>query len=318
MTPDTILVLGDFQFASVEIPERIVFGGDQKLVTHELVGGQRIIDAMGRSDMPLEWSGMLLGVNALERARYLDGLRVAGQQLDLTWSEFKYKVVIQSFRCTFERSYKLPYSITCMVVRDASSPVTTIAAAGFDEAIQNDMTSATDLGTAIGDTELTGLLGTLDSAIQSVSSFATAATSTINSVLTPLAAVVQRVNILIAQTGNTIGNVTTLGGILPNNPISTQATKLLGQVTAMQQLPILLNLQAVTGRMIGNLGTVGSGVKTVTQAGGNLFDLAAQQYGDATAWGSIAAANKLTDPQLTGVNTLTIPPNPVSGGVLSA
>src|SRR5574340_667586 len=262
MTPDTTLVLGDFQFASVEIPERIVFGGDQKLVTHELVGGQRIIDAMGRSDMPLEWSGMLLGVNALERARYLDGLRVAGKELLLTWSEFSYFVVVQSFRCTFERSYKLPYSITCIVVEDATSPVKAIASPGIDEAIQDDMTAAATLGASIGDAELSGLLGTLDTAISAVSSFATAANSVIQSVLQPLAAVQTRVNILLGSVGNVVTNVGTLGGILPNNPISTQATKLLGQVTAMQQLPILLNLQAVTGRMIGNLGTVGSGVKT--------------------------------------------------------
>ena len=318
MKPDTILVLGGFEFAGFEIPERIPFGGDQRLVTHELVGGQRVIDAMGRSDAPLEWSGFFIGQNALERARYLDNLRVAGQELPLTWSEFSYYVVVQSFRCSFERSYKLPYSITCMVVRDATSPVTTIAAAGFDEAIQQDMTSATDLGTTIGDSTLTGLLGTLDTAIQAVSSFATAAQSTINSVLTPLAAVMQRVNILIAQTGNTIGNVTTLGGILPNNPVAQQAQSLLNQVTAMNNAPVLYQLQAIAGRMGSNLASIGSSANTVTQAGGNLFDVAAQQYGDATAWASIAAANKLADPQLTGVNTLTIPSNPVSGGVLSA
>lgn len=318
MKPDTILVLGDFEFAGFEIPERIPFGGDQKLVTHELVGGQRVVDAMGRSDAPLEWSGIFLGQNALDRARYLDGLRVAGKELLLTWSEFSYFVVIQSFRCTFERSYKLPYSITCVVIQDATSPVNTIAVPDVDTAMADDMASMNDLGASIGDSTLTGLLGTLDTAIQTVSSFATAVTSTINSVLTPLAAVVQRVNILIAQTGNTIGNVTTLGGILPGNPVAQQAQGLLNQITAMNNAPVLYQLQAIAGRMGSNLAGVGRGSHTVTQAGGNLFDLAAQQYGDATAWASIAAANKLADPQLTGLNTLTIPPNPVSGGVLSA
>lgn len=317
MKPDTVLVLGDFEFAGFEIPERIPFGGDQKLVTHELVGGQRVVDAMGRSDAPLEWSGFFIGQNALERARFLEGLRVAGQELLLTWSEFSYYVVIQSFRCTFERSYKLPYSITCVVVRDATSPVKTIAPPGFDEAISADMASATDLGTTIGDGTLTGLLGTLDTAIQAVSSFATAAQSTINSVLTPLAAVVQRVNILIAQTGNTIGNVTTLGGILPGNPVAQSAASLMGQVTAMTQMGPLYQLQAIAGRMGSNLASIGKGVNTVTQAGGTLFDVAAQQYGDATAWAGIAQANNLADPQLAGINTLTIPPNPTPGGVYS-
>jgi hypothetical protein len=318
MKPDTSLILGDFLFARFEIPEKIGFGGDHKLAVHELVGGQRVIDAMGRSDAPLEWSGILTGPTALERARYLDNLRVAGKELLLTWSEFSYFVIVQSFRCSFERAYKLPYTITCIVVEDATSPVKTIASPGVDEAMRDDMTSATTLGTSIGDVELSGLLATLDTAISAVSSFATVAQSTINSVLQPLAAVQTRVGILLESVGNTVTNVTTLGGILPNNPISQQATNLLGQVNAMQQLPVLYNLRAVTGRMVGNLGTVGSGVKTLSLAGGNLFSVAAQEYGDATAWTGIAQANNLTDPQLAGVNTLTIPPNPTTGGVLTA
>lgn len=318
MKPDTSLILGDFIFARFEIPEKIGFGGDQKLVVHELVGGQRVVDAMGRSDAPLEWSGILTGPSALERARYLDNLRVAGKELLLTWSEFSYFVIVQSFRCSFERAYKLPYSITCIVVEDATSPVKTIAYSGVDEAMREDMTSATTLGDSIGDIELSGLLATLDTAIAAVSSFATAAQSTIQSVLQPLAAVQTRVGILLELIGNTVTNVTTLGGILPNNPVSQQATKLLGQVNAMQQLPVLYNLRAVTGRMVGNLGTVGSGVKTLSLAGGNLFEVAANEYGDATAWTGIAQANDLTDPQLDGVNTLTIPTNPTTGGVLTA
>lgn len=318
MKPDTSLILGDFIFARFEIPEKIGFGGDQKLVVHELVGGQRVVDAMGRSDAPLEWSGILTGPAALERARYLDNLRVAGKELLLTWSEFSYFVIVQSFRCSFERAYKLPYSITCIVVEDATSPVKTIAYSGVDEAMREDMTSATTLGDSIGDIELSGLLATLDTAIAAVSSFATAAQSTIQSVLQPLAAVQTRVGILLESVGNTVTNVTTLGGILPNNPVSQQATKLLGQVNAMQQLPVLYNLRAVTGRMVGNLGTVGSGVKTLSLAGGNLFEVAANEYGDATAWTGIAQANDLTDPQLDGVNTLTIPTNPTTGGVLTA
>lgn len=318
MKPDTSLVLGDFEFARFEIPERIPFGGDQKLVTHELVGGQRVVDAMGRSDMPLEWSGVFMGQNALERARYLDNLRVAGKELLLTWSEFSYFVVVQSFRCTFERSYKLPYSITCLVVENATSPVTVVASPGMDEALRDDMTRAGALGASIGDGALSGLLATLDTAIAAVSSFATAAQSTINSVLIPLAAVTQRVNILIWQTGNTISNVATLGGVLPNTPIARQASGLLDQVAAMRRMPVLYELQAVTWRMGSNLSSGGVSANTVTQAGSTLFDVAAREYGDATAWTGIAQANSLTDPQLAGVNTLTIPANPATGGVLSA
>ena len=47
---------------------------------------------------------------------------------------------------------------------------------------------------------------------------------------------------------------------------------------------------------------------TITEAGGNLFAIAAQQLGDATQWNRIAALNGLWDPFLAGVTTLQIPP----------
>jgi len=58
--------------------------------------------------------------------------------------------------------------------------------------------------------------------------------------------------------------------------------------------------------------------QTVTVAGGNLFALAALYLNDATQWIRIAQANRLSDPQLTGVNTLIIPPvNPAAGGAIA-
>jgi hypothetical protein len=55
--------------------------------------------------------------------------------------------------------------------------------------------------------------------------------------------------------------------------------------------------------------------QTVTVAGGNLFKLAAVYLNDATQWNRIAQANGLSDPVLSGLNTLVIPPvNPTAGG----
>ena len=54
---------------------------------------------------------------------------------------------------------------------------------------------------------------------------------------------------------------------------------------------------------------------TITVAGGNLFQIAAQYLGDATQWLRVAQANGLTDPMLSGVVTLVIPdPDPTAGG----
>ncbi|MFC3109936.1 LysM peptidoglycan-binding domain-containing protein [Undibacterium arcticum] len=319
MRPDTYLSLGDLNFSRFEVPEHIQFGGDQALAVHELVGGKRIVDAMGRQDKPLEWSGQFIGADANDRARYLNYLRIAGKPLILSWGEYAYSVVVKTALMDYRRAYEIPYSISCMVVEDLTLPVTASPPASVDSAINDDMTTSNSLGGLIGDGPLTAALGTLNTAISAVSSFANAAQSTINSVLGPVLAVQARVTTLIASTGNTIANIATVGGVLPNTPIATTASKLNAQIAGYTQLPLLLNLQASTGRIGANLGAISTSGKSVTSAGGNLFDLASKAYGDPTAWPTIARANKLKDPALVGVQTIIIPPTPDgSGGVYGA
>lgn len=56
-------------------------------------------------------------------------------------------------------------------------------------------------------------------------------------------------------------------------------------------------------------------MKVVTVAGGDLFRLALERLGDATQWNRIARANGLSDPVLSGLVTLKLPPvNPAAGG----
>lgn len=310
----TAVTLGDLTFSSLEVPESIPFGGEQLLTVHQLVGGVRVVDAMGPSDMPLAWSGIFLGDTALARARYLDTQRKLGNALQLTWSELRYRVVIQSFEAPFERPYQIPYRISCVVVEDQTSPVTIVAPASIDDVMSGDMDTVGVLGSGIGDSTLSGLISTLDTAVRSVSSFANAAQSTINTVLAPIHAVQSRVAILIASSANTIQNVATLGGVVPSNPVERVAAKLSGQVAAFTSLPPLYNLQAVLGRMNANLGSVAGAGSSRTVAGGNLLRIAADAYGDASAWTGIAKANGLSDPQLAGVNDLLIPSRPDKAG----
>jgi hypothetical protein len=60
-------------------------------------------------------------------------------------------------------------------------------------------------------------------------------------------------------------------------------------------------------------------MQTMTIAGGNLFQLAAAELGDATQWIRIAQLNNLSDPMLSGVVTILIPDrNPSAGGGIAA
>ncbi len=55
----------------------------------------------------------------------------------------------------------------------------------------------------------------------------------------------------------------------------------------------------------------------LTVAGGNLFSIAAAEYGDPSAWTTLAQANGLSDPFVVGIDTLTVPPTPgTTGGIL--
>lgn len=318
---DVVLKLGDFVFERNEIPESIVFGGEQALVVHRLVGGTKIVDAMGDYTGPISWSGWLEGQEALSRARQLTAMRAAGVALVLEWSELAFAVVIREFEPDFHRFYKIPYRITCEVVEDL-----TLSTAGFgdfsiDDLISGDMLAATEYADTIGDSTLSGLMSAAGSAVDAVNSFANAAQSTLNSVLQPIAAVRNQVSTMIASVNNTLVNVTTLGGILPNNPIAQQVQKISGQIVAAQQLPVLVAMDRTVGRVQMNIGSIYASAKQLTTAGGNLMDMAAKEYGDAMAWTGIAKANPQLggDPNITGVQTITIPPSKDDvGGLLNS
>lgn len=315
---DTVLRLGDFEFSNMEIPESIPLGGDQRLAIHKYPGGARKVQAMGADNEPLQWSGLFLGGNALERAKYLDFLRVQGAALPLTFFDSTYTVVIAKFRFVAERYYKVPYTISLEVVSDDSQPVQTIAPAGFDTAIGADCDSMLGLGDLIGDGPLSGALDVLDGMVRNVSSFTMAASGTVQAVKGAIGAVSARVSTLTASVENTINAVTAPGGVLPGVPLVQTIATAAAQVTATTQYSTLLNLGSLATRMTRNVSMAqqGASTRSLQVAGGTLFDIAAREYGDATRWIAIAQASGLTDAVITGVKTLQIPANPIdSGGV---
>lgn len=327
MSDPITVQLGEFVFERTEIPEEITFGGAQKLVVHRLVGGERVVDSLGRDDMPLSWSGLLFGTDALGRARFLDSLRIKGEPLTLTWSKLRYRVVVSQFFATYEYNWQIPYRIKCEVVKDEAALVTKIpvteviteTGAGLDEAVRGDLESAMEVAEDIEDSILDEALDAVDSALETVSDIATAAQEKIQAVLKPLAAAQQRVVALISQAGNTVARISTLGGILPSNTISQNALALTGQATGFLTQGKLYEARSILGRMDTALSTaagLGSAVNTIKKSGGDLFTTAKDLYGDATKWAGLAEANDLDDPMIEGTQELKVPVNPGdSGGI---
>ncbi len=117
---DAPVVLGDFEFQDFEVPEFISWGGQQQLTVHKLPGGKRVIDAMGRDDAPLAWSGVILSPDAAERAYQLDQMRIAGLPVDLTWGDHYFTVVVQGLTFEDRRPGYVSYKISCVVSDDQS------------------------------------------------------------------------------------------------------------------------------------------------------------------------------------------------------
>ena len=314
---DTVVSLGDFEFADFEVPERIPFGGEQMLAIRRLVGGVKIIDAMGPDERPITWSGRFRGENAQSRSRDLNAKRKAGFPLALTWGEHAYTVVIARFEADEERFYEIPYTITLEVISDDSLPVNAGASVGIDQMVETDQAKATGLADRIGDSKLSTLVGNLQTSLSKVQSFATATQTTINGVLNTVGNAQAQVTSLINSTSAVIASVKSVGGITSGFSAASQAAGLLSQVSAMGQSADLYDLQSTLGRIKRNVSSIGTSGAEVVMAGGDLYRAAAKAYGDPTAWTTIAKANGLTDPVLSGVQTILVPPTATkTGGVL--
>jgi hypothetical protein len=143
------LLLGPIAFQDFEIPASISFGGAQRLTVHRLPGGGRVIDALGRDDADITWSGTLSGAAAAARAHELDELRVAGLPLPLTWDDFFYTAIIARFDAEYRSPYWIPYRITCTVLRDEASALLG-AATSLLVAGTQDLAAAAGFGTDMG------------------------------------------------------------------------------------------------------------------------------------------------------------------------
>jgi hypothetical protein len=118
------LQLGPISFQDFELPGQIRFGGEQRLAVHVLPGGARVVDAMGRDDADIGWSGAFSGADAADRARAIDLMRAQGGVWTLAWDAFCYLVVIARFEASYEQVNWVPYRISCKVIQDlAQSPV---------------------------------------------------------------------------------------------------------------------------------------------------------------------------------------------------
>lgn len=318
MTPTTTLTLGSFQFSGLEIPTQIGFGGSQSLAIHKLVGGERVIDAMGRDDRPLEWSGLFFGANAVDRARELDAMRIAGTPQTLLWNAFNYLVIVRDFSADFRRQYEIPYRLSCEVVSDNTTPITGPTTASIDDAMAQGLSAAQIQAEIIANEALSESIAALANVMDTIQTYWSIAASTAGLVASAIANAQTTVASLIGIAESTVSALPGFGGVVAGSDALSMALALDAALSATLEEAELWNLAGILGVMAQNLNSANGSPNTLAVVGGNLFQIAAAAYGDATTWGAIAQANGLVDPFITGPVVLTIPLSPTdSGGILS-
>jgi len=163
---DGLVILGGFVFQGHEIPDKIPFGGKQINKVHELVGGQRVVDAMGPSPDDISWSGRFRGADAIGRAQAVDAMRIAGAAVELSWLGLFYTVLISEFKANTEKFYEVPYTITCVVVDDPSADGDG-SLASLDSLVGGDLSTAGAI-LAAATPDVTSALASLTTAVASV------------------------------------------------------------------------------------------------------------------------------------------------------
>lgn len=143
-----MLTLGDIEFSGLELPESMPMGGEQTLAIHRMIGGKRVIDAMGPDDAAIEWSGRFLGQTAELRALQLDLLRRSGREVELAFGLRQYRVAVRRFTAKLERPYLVSYSISCEVIEDLVAGDGGAESQSIEEAVAADIAMAEEAARA--------------------------------------------------------------------------------------------------------------------------------------------------------------------------
>ncbi len=228
-----VLLLGPILFQDFELPERVRWGGQQRLTVHSLPGGVRVIDSLGRDDSDIVWSGVFSGDDAAVRARALDLMRAGGGSWPLTWEWFFYTVVIARFDADYARSNWVPYRVTCKVVRDETAAAVG-ATVSLVTSVLNDLASAQNLGSTVAFSGAIGSLVPTQATQPGSSSYAGASAA--------LAGASQQIDAGIAGTDEQLG----IASVSDASGLDT-TTNLAGQLAA------LTAARGYVGRAVANL-----------------------------------------------------------------
>lgn len=158
--PDFTLSLGDVDFTDFEIPDSIKGGGGQALDIKKYGGGLRTIDSFGADDDPITWSGVFVDDTAESRCQQVDAMRIAGEEVALSFGSFSYQVIVRKFTFEYQKAYQIAYSIELEVVADNTQPITDNND-DTESDMQDDLDDASNYDDALGDGDFSADMDTV-------------------------------------------------------------------------------------------------------------------------------------------------------------
>jgi hypothetical protein len=117
-----ILILGSVVFDSLQnpfaVPSRISAGSGQMLGIMKLIGGDRVIDSMGRDPAEIRWQGRWRGPGAVGNNDAMIAMAEAGDEVPCTWGEFFYRCKVNRYDFDYEAFFEITYSVELAVLPD--------------------------------------------------------------------------------------------------------------------------------------------------------------------------------------------------------
>ncbi len=196
-----LIRLGELIFNGTESPTGINGGGDQMIQVNKLIGGKRVTDSLGRDDADIQFKGLFRGILSIARVKYLDSLRINGNQVSFSYSAFSYNVIVKSFKWTMRMAYQIDYELVLSVVNDLSFPITIAIPISFSDAIQAAFTEALDLAELIGEGGVIGAMGVLGLSLEAVENLNNATTAEISAISGSIAGAIASVDSAINGLG---------------------------------------------------------------------------------------------------------------------
>lgn len=168
------VTLGSVTLQGFEVPDEAPWGGEQALTVHKMIGGARVIDAMGRDDRLVEIKGLFLSPDADSRAQQIDAMRKAGLPVIWSYGSHVYSVVIRAFLPNFKQLGRIPYHLKLEILIDYSQP-SALVELSIDDQFSDAILTVGSL--------CTGLLGGLLGVASLVFSTAALALSAVNAAI---------------------------------------------------------------------------------------------------------------------------------------